>query len=208
MNKQSGIRPIQSFRNRTLALSRQVCVSQLAIAGLLAIAIPSSPASAASNNFELCALELDRANIPPEQAVKACAEAFVPEDLSECVLRINLQTPTSGSDALNACTKVRRPVELARCVININHRTPNPEVLSVLDHCRRSLLPLRFSECVIGLSNQSDFSTSRNLATCIAAEDFPSELFPPSSPNKSNPPLEFTPDIIPAPNLPLKPSSN
>lgn len=208
MSKQSSIRPIQSLKNCTLASSRGIFATQLAIAGLLAIAIPSSPASAASNNFELCALELDLANIPPEQAVKACAEAFVPEDLSECVLRIDLQTPTSGSDALEACMKVRRPVELARCVVNINSLAQNPEVSSVLDHCRRSLLPVRFSECVIGLSSQSAFSTARTLASCIAAEDFPSELFPPSSPNLSNPSLEFTPDTIPEENLPLKSPSN
>ncbi|NEO33416.1 MAG: hypothetical protein F6K36_23920 [Symploca sp. SIO3C6] len=207
MSKQSGIERIRSFRNRTLALSRQFCATNLAIVGLLAIAIPSIPASAASNKFELCVLELDRANVPPEQAIKACAEAFVPEDLSECVLRIDLQTPTSGSDALEACKKVRRPVELARCVITINNRTQNPEVFSVLDHCRRSLLPLRFSECVIGLSSQSDFSTARTLETCIAAEDFPSQLFPPSSPNPSSPRLEFTPDTIPAPEIPLNSDS-
>lgn len=47
-----------------------------------------------------------------------------------------------------------------------------------LDHCRRSLLPERFAECVIGLRRSANLPTDRALRTCIEAEDFPRNLFP------------------------------
>jgi hypothetical protein len=145
----------------------------LAIAGILALAIPPKPAVADSNEFKTCAAELLRVNISRNLAADVCAEALYPEDLSLCVLKINVQTPIIADEALYGCQRVRRPLELASCVVDINKRTQNPEVRLVLDRCRRSLLPLRFSECVIGLSREIDFSSTEALETCIAAEDFP-----------------------------------
>lgn len=149
------------------------CASQLAITGLLAMAIPPEAATANSNEFKTCAAELLRANISRNLAAQVCAEALYPEDLSLCVLKINAQTPIIADEALYSCQRVRRPLELASCVVDINQYTQNPEVLLVLDRCRRSLLPLRFSECVIGLSREIDFSSTEALETCIAAEDSP-----------------------------------
>ena len=149
------------------------CASQLAIAGLFAMAIPPEPATANSNEFEICAAELLRTNISRNLAAKVCAEALYPEDLSLCVLKINAQTPIIADEALYGCQRVRRPLELASCVVDINQYTQNPEALLVLDRCHRSLLPLRFSECVIGLSREIDFSSTEALETCITAEDFP-----------------------------------
>jgi hypothetical protein len=153
------------------------------------------------------------AEVSPEAASVACARALRPEDLSRCVVTINQVTPTLKQDALAACTKVRRPVELSRCVSDISDRTQSSEVLSVVDYCRRSLLPIRFSECVTGLRREIDFSTSRALETCIAAEDFPSNLTatfaPPPPPTPTQPPVVPNTVLIPdssiTPNTPINP---
>jgi hypothetical protein len=51
-----------------------------------------------------------------------------------------------------------------------------------LDTCRRSLLPVRFSECVIATNNNVEgTSPEEAMKTCIRAEDFPSELYPNSN---------------------------
>ena len=52
--------------------------------------------------------------------------------------------------------------------------------LSTLDHCRRSLLPLRYSACVVGLSGQLTLEPQNAIATCIDAEDFPREIYTPA----------------------------
>jgi hypothetical protein len=50
--------------------------------------------------------------------------------------------------------------------------------LATMEYCRLSVLPIRYSECVIGLSRQVDFPVGRILETCIEAETFPPNLFP------------------------------
>jgi hypothetical protein len=50
--------------------------------------------------------------------------------------------------------------------------------MATLEYCRLSVLPIRYSECVIGLGRQMDFSVGRLLETCIEAETFPPSLFP------------------------------
>lgn len=205
MSRQSVIGWNPSRRNRILPLFSQFCTGQLAIAGLLALAIPSPPA-AALTEFQVCAAELGRANISLELASKACASVLAPKDLSECVIRINYLTSALANDALVACTRVRRPKELASCVVDINRKTQNSVAPSVLDYCRRSLLPLRFSECVIGLSREVDFSAPRALETCITAEDFPRELFPTFAPPPSSRPTQPNPvpNVTPAPPNPVE----
>ncbi|NER22969.1 MAG: hypothetical protein F6J96_20175 [Symploca sp. SIO1C2] len=154
----------------TISSLFRFCASQLAIAGILAMVIPPKPA-VSSNEFNTCAAELLRANISRNLAADVCAEALYPEDLSLCVLTIKAQTPIVADEALYGCQRVRRPLELASCIVEINHHTSNPEVLLAFDRCRRSLLPLRFSECVIGLSQEIDFSSTQAIETCITAED-------------------------------------
>lgn len=168
---------------------------QLVIAGLFLAAISPSGARAASNSFQLCTAELQRANISDIMAAKACAQAIVPEDLSECVLRINLFTPTISEQALVACTRVRRPPELATCVIEIGRSSENAQIVSVLDHCRRSLEPLRFSECVVGLNVQTDLSPTSTLETCIDAEIFTGSSSPASG--SSSPPATTPQPFVP-----------
>ena len=50
-----------------------------------------------------------------------------------------------------------------------------------LDFCRRSLLPQRYSRCVVALSSDlAEISTPEALEICISAEAYPESLFPPS----------------------------
>lgn len=151
----------------------QICASQLVTASLFTLAFPATPVSAGVDQFQICAAELLRAGISRENAARTCAEALEPKDLSLCVLKIEQLTPIAADDALFACMRVRRPKELASCTVDINQHTQGSDPVSVLANCRRTLLPLRFSECVIGLSREIDFSVEGALATCIDAEDFP-----------------------------------
>jgi len=129
-------------------------------------------------DYNVCAGELLDRGITADQVAIACSQALIPPDLSLCVAKISRLTPVIASDALSACNRVRRPVEMSTCVVDIFNRTtvPNPPVVAssanaILDNCRRSLLPLRFSSCVIGLSQQINFSADVALRSCIAAEE-------------------------------------
>jgi hypothetical protein len=144
-----------------------------------------------AREFQQCVAELRAANIVVEQADIACAMALEPTDLSECVLSINTFTVLAGDVALFSCFRVRRPVELAECVVDINAEVLEPRVsgealgaiaTATLDHCRRSLLPLRFSACVRGLDREILYDEPRQaLSTCIDAEDFPREIYTPAT---------------------------
>jgi hypothetical protein len=128
-------------------------------------------------DHSLCAAELLDSGVSREVTATACAQALVPSDLSLCVAKINRLTPIAANDALAACTRVRRPVEMSTCVVDIYRRTQEtntPVTVSspnlILDGCRRSLLPLRFTDCVIGLSQRINFANDVALRTCNAAE--------------------------------------
>ena len=145
---------------------------------LLAITIP--PHSALASQFKRCASTLLSSGISEDNAGVACADALEPKRLSACVERIKKQTPITGEDALAACYRVRRPKELASCVLKIDKNVASTEIANLaLDNCRRSLLPKRFADCVVGLNSTiSQFSGTEAMATCISAEDFPTDLFP------------------------------
>ncbi|WP_204104847.1 MULTISPECIES: hypothetical protein [Spirulina sp. CCY15215] len=151
-----------------------------------------------TEEFAECATQLLGVGVREDQAAIACSEALEPTDVSQCVSSIDTGTVINELYALFACFRVRRPLELAECVVTINDnvlvtRTElagnitvaatelEPLALSTLDHCRRSLLPTRLSACVVGLSQQIPLTPSRALNTCIDAEDFPRELYTPST---------------------------
>ena len=173
--------------------------TQLAALGLLASALPISPASAITirfprprNAYRVCALELIEAGVGAEAAAAACADALHPRDISKCALQINRKTNISGVEALSSCRRVRRPDELATCVVKINGKTRTQAAapLLVLDGCRRSLLPEQFAECVVGLSGRLDFPTDRLIATCLDPRDRVSQLDGRPAPT---PPAELIP---------------
>lgn len=205
MIRQSDLGLLPSLRNRTYFPFFKVCLGQLALASLFAIAIPSRPAHAI-NDFQLCTAQLVRlAGVSPEGAVDACSDVLNPKDLSRCVVTIHKLTPTLTQDALVACQRVRRPVELSRCVFDITDNTRDSQPTAVLDYCRRSLLPLRYAECVVGLSRETDFSSGKALQSCIKAEDFPRDLSPsfaPPPPQSPTPPVTV-PNISPTPSTKL-----
>lgn len=208
---QHRLRFSATFRNHAL----QICTTPLAIAGLVAIASPTPPA-VAYTDFQICAAQLVRfASVAPERASVACANALSPADYSRCVVTISLQTPAIKDEAITACTRVRRPIELSTCVVDITNRSRDSQVPSVLEYCRRSLQPIRFSECVSGLTREVDFATSKALDTCIAAEDYPRQLFPNfAPPPSSQPTLPTVPNVLPSltpvapvPLTPVKPAT-
>jgi hypothetical protein len=167
--------------------------------GLLEIAHPTV---ASANQFNDCTRQIIGTGVSPQDAGQACSDALIPKELSRCVAMIQGRTPIDGNSALLACYQVRRPIDLANCVVDIHQKVPlvatnsqkqvetgkNVPDLSkqTLNSCRKSLLPGRFSECVIALSRDIPQSTpAEALDTCLSAEDFPRDLFP-SYPQNQN----------------------
>lgn len=159
--------------------------TQLATIGLLATILPPMPASAITirfprtkNAYRACSVELMGAGLTADAAASACADALHPRDISKCVVQINRKTNIAAVEALGSCQRVRRPLDLATCVVDINtkSRTTTTTPLLVLDQCRRSLLPEQFSECVVGLSRQVDFSLDRLMNTCLDTREKVSQV--------------------------------
>jgi hypothetical protein len=146
------------------------------------------------NQFDVCVTDLTTNGVNGNQAKSACAGALIPKQLSECVAMIRNGSPIEATPALQACYQVRRPVDLGNCVVDIQNSvlggyTPpadatkgvssNDLSLLALNSCRESLLPGRHSECVIALSRDNTTSSPQiAMDTCLAAEDFPRDLFP------------------------------
>ena len=214
MSRQSDIGRRSNFKNCTalpfflfsvgqLAITKSA-VPVVAIASLLTLVTPNRPA-VALNEFQLCTAQLVRlAGVSPEGAVAACSDALNPKEISRCVVTIHKLTPTLTPDALVACKRVRRPVELSRCMFDITDNTRDSQPLAVLDYCRRSLLPLRYAQCVVGLSRETDFSSGQVMDSCIKAEDFPSNLYPNVAPL---PPQSPTLPVA-VPKIPPPPPTN
>ncbi|WP_422662009.1 hypothetical protein [Pannus brasiliensis] len=159
--------------------------------GLLEI---TRPTPVLANQFDTCIRQIAGAGVSPRDAAQACSDALIPKELSRCVAMINSRTPIDGQSALLACYQVRRPIDLANCVVDIHRavpaiaaapatkqdkKAPSELSLQTLDSCRKSLLPGRFSECVIATSRDVAKETpAEALDTCLSAEDFPRDLFP------------------------------
>lgn len=151
-----------------------------------------------AEGFHRCATELLAVEVNESQTQTACAMALEPTDLSSCVVQIDTLTVVDETEALFSCFRVRRPLELASCMVDIDEELLEPRGLAqssyrqlssnTLDHCRRSLLPLRFSACVRGLSREVDFTAFEPweaLDVCIDAEDFPRDIYTPAT-NSTN----------------------
>ena len=176
----------------------------LAAASLLSAALPISPAGAielrfnrSRNSYRICAQEMVKVGVVPEAAAAACAAALHPRDVSTCVSQINTKAQVAAMDALFNCRRVRRPDELAICVVDINSKAQGAPIGSVIEHCRRSLLPQRFSDCVVGLSRRLQFPTEQLLATCIDARyqigQFEPNAVPPVTSPVQPTPIPVTP---------------
>lgn len=148
-------------------------------AGIFFMVTPSRPLQAAvGDEFEICAEELQEAGLSPDQASAACADALRPKDLSLCVLSMTQEVGVPAEDGLYNCYRDRRPLELATCVVEINELLATDDTGIIVENCRRSLLPLRYSECVVGLTNTAEEAIAPVAAMeeCISADAFPSAL--------------------------------
>ena len=160
-------------RRRFLSLSFVFSTTQVTILLLGLMAIPKVPVRAIhQNEYQSCAADLSKVDIPREQVAEVCAKALHPREVSNCIVRIAQLAPIPARDGLAVCSQVRRPLELATCAIDIYSRTQDASRTSVLDYCRRSLLPVRFSECVVALSREIDFSPAKAMETCISAREW------------------------------------
>jgi hypothetical protein len=192
--------------------------TQLAVAGWLAMALPSTGATIPSsyrNQYRGCAGRLLSVGISSEAAASACAAALRPRDLSRCVVEIEQETAIAAEDALATCRQARRANELANCVVGISRNSQEEADQNVLNFCGRSLLPERFAECVVGLRIEADFAPIAAMESCIAASDplgnvapnfVPGNQTPLSEPNSAPiQPQNQTPLIQPAPPTPAVP---
>ena len=145
-------------------------------AGIVALSLPAAAIFPAGyrldptrEDFQTCASELLASGVSEAETAIACSQALHPEELSECVVRIDEATIVEAPDALSRCRRVRRPTEMATCVIEIAEVRGEAIAPEALDYCRNTLLPLRFSNCVAGITTEIPLSNEVALATCIAA---------------------------------------
>ncbi|AFZ42336.1 hypothetical protein PCC7418_0087 [Halothece sp. PCC 7418] len=145
-------------------------------AGLFFMLTPTRPLQAAiGDEFKICGEELQEAGLSAEEASAACADAIRPKDLSLCVLSMNQEVGIPAEEGLYNCYRDRRPLDLASCVVDINQFLEADDPGIIVENCRRSILPLRYSECVVGLTNTTEQAIDPAIAMeeCINADTFP-----------------------------------
>ncbi|MEM7553750.1 MAG: hypothetical protein AAF378_06560 [Cyanobacteria bacterium P01_A01_bin.84] len=149
------------------------------------------------NDFRACAGRLVNVGITAEAASRNCARALRPNDLSLCVTKIKKQTQIESVNALSACSQSRRPEDLATCAIGISKTTPADTNVAILEYCGRSLLPVRFAKCVVGLKVEIDLSPNQAMETCIDASDRVTGVLPSFAPVSPPAPSTFqiTPEV-------------
>ena len=67
---------------------------------------------------------------------------------------------------------------MSDCVSDIHRDLSITDSLDVLDNCRRSLLPDRFSECVSGVSSAASLAAGEAMQSCIRAGFQPRDIAP------------------------------
>ncbi len=137
--------------------------------GLVAT-VANSSAAAEQSEFLQCADELVIAGLTPRAAAEACSKALKPEELSLCVLSMVDGADVPTAFATESCFGVRRPDELATCVLEIDEVFLPDDPRSVVESCRKSLLPLRFSDCVVGVGIGGELATADALELCLAID--------------------------------------
>ncbi|HEY9763677.1 MAG TPA: hypothetical protein V6D07_14190 [Trichocoleus sp.] len=157
-------------------------VIQIATAVLMAAPLPfvvQRPASA--NDFAACASDLVEVGIEPSIAGTACGQALRPEEVSACVLGVVDAVDAadvSALTALSACSRDRRPKEVSTCVTDIHTRLTVDNSFEVLNRCHLSVLPERYSTCVVGLSDGAGLNLADSLDKCLSAGIRPTGLAP------------------------------
>ncbi|MGB3137727.1 MAG: hypothetical protein WBG38_17035 [Nodosilinea sp.] len=161
------------------SLTRRQC---FAIPFALAVGAVSPAAlfapQAIANEFEGCTSTLIEAGIEAASAAGACGKTLRPADLSSCTLDITLTADVSGEQALGACQGDRRPQDLATCVSDIHQVLEVANSTAVLNSCRRSVLPMRFADCVVGVAAAADLAVTNALFQCSTASYLPEDVAP------------------------------
>lgn len=148
------------------------------IAGLATPVVLLSAPKAIANDFEACTSGLIEAGITVAEAAGACGRALYPADLSRCTVDVLGVAEVDPQQALLACQSDRRPLELATCVGDIHQGLEVANSTAVLNNCRRSVLPVRFSDCVVGVATAADLAVADSMAQCIAAGYRPEDVAP------------------------------
>ncbi|MBE9156966.1 hypothetical protein IQ265_09010 [Nodosilinea sp. LEGE 06152] len=152
------------------ATRRQCFVIPFAlIAGLATPMVLLSASRAIANDYEACANTLVGAGLDGLAAAGACGKALNPTDLSSCTLDVARVADINADQALLACQSDRRPRELATCVSDIHQGLEVANSTAVLNSCRRSVLPLRYSDCVVGVATAANLAVADSLQQCSAA---------------------------------------
>lgn len=152
-------------------------------AGLLAAGLlPLWQARLSANDYAECANDLLAAGVEAEAATAACALAYRPQALSECVTDVAAVTDIAPGAILSACSRDRRPQEVATCVTDIHNQLAVSDSAAVLNRCHRSLLPARYGTCVTGLAASADLAIDEALANCLAAGYRPANIAPTNLP--------------------------
>jgi hypothetical protein len=137
-----------------------------------------SPGAAEANDFRYCAGALIDAGVDTALATSACAQALHPDIMANCVLDVSYVTEIEPTDALATCSSDRRPDEVATCVVDIAQRLEGANKTTVVENCGLSFLPVRYSDCVLGIAAASDLEADASLTQCIAAGYLPTDLAP------------------------------
>ncbi|MEJ1934045.1 hypothetical protein WDZ92_27930 [Nostoc sp. NIES-2111] len=179
----------------------------LATAGLLGISVPSVAVTASYNNdYRACAGRLVSVGVAAQAAAEGCATALRPRDLSACVLEISRNTQITATDALSGCRRARQPRDLATCAVAVSKNTEGSINPDVLNYCGRSLLPVQFAQCVVGLRSEiKELPPIQALDTCIDGSDRISGYTPPSSVPSQQGGTQFSPTYETQP-LPASPN--
>ncbi|MTJ08561.1 hypothetical protein [Anabaena sp. UHCC 0204] len=193
---------MSNFGNKKTNYSfRTFTASFITIGGLLTSILPTlGVTDSYRNDYRVCAAQLLSLGVTANQAAQSCAVALRPRELSSCVAKIHKLTQITPVDALYSCQQARRPQDLATCVVSISKSYQGSANPATLTSCGRSLLPVTFAECVVGLRREIDLSPTQALDTCIDASEGSSGFG-----GVSTKPLEFSPnsETTPKPSTPM-----
>jgi hypothetical protein len=145
-----------------------------------AVGITADTAVALENpDYFSCVSEMSALEDIEESAViAACAAARYPQDLGACVVDVNEFTGLTASSALLVCQRSRRPLEVANCTIDIHASLLESPSTKVLENCGQSILPERYSACVIDITEASEIGVDEALTQCIRAGYRPWQIAP------------------------------
>ncbi len=167
------------------AISTASAFSLAVPASLVALGtVGSTPAVAAiptySGNLDYydCAADMTDSGVAQADAIAACAGARYPGALGACVVDVNEFTGLTANSALLVCERSRRPIEVANCTIDIHTAFLTEPSTEVLQNCGRSILPTRYSTCVIDIVEATEVTVDTALTQCARAGYRPWTLRP------------------------------